>query len=500
MSGPSDKAAESAGPTAAQDPLAVALLEALRAIALRAEVAGRLAPPGGVAVLRSVVDATVILFAAEAASLALYEPATDRLVFRVAAGSQGDGVVGLAIAPDEGVAGYVFTTGQPLALSDVASDARFGRQTAEQTGYAPRSLVAVPLQDDEGTIGVLEVLDKHNHEGFDLHDIELASVFARQATVAIRASRVERDTATLVRSALVDIAAAGVAEGGVIDIDPIRRGGGPGAGSRRRWRAVGADRRDRPSPWRRPSGARPPPRAPCRPRESGRAGRRCPSPAAIAMSGIDEGLPAWSAPFASDRRASLMRAGPFGRLERSWAFGDGLGAGVTVAIVDSGIEGDHPAVDGALRRSVRVEIDGEKATVHDDDAVDVVGHGTACASIIHALAPMASLLSVRVLGPDNRGKGLAFAAGLEWAIDQGASVINLSLSSRSEAMFDVFHDLADRAYFAGALLVCAANNVAVASYPSLFAAVISVAAHDVRDPDVWFYNPGPAGRVRGARP
>src|SRR5262249_49217244 len=41
------------------------------------------------------------------------------------------------------------------------------------------------------------------------------------------------------------------------------------------------------------------------------------------------------------------------------------------------------------------------------------------------------------------------------------------------------------------LLVCAANNVAVASYPSLFAAVISVAAHDVRDPAVWFYNPHP---------
>jgi subtilisin len=209
------------------------------------------------------------------------------------------------------------------------------------------------------------------------------------------------------------------------------------------------------------------------------------------MSGADTGLPAWSAPFATDRRDGLRRSGPFGRLERSWAFGDGLGSGVTVAIVDSGVEGSHPAVDGALRRSVRVELDGDHATVHDDEAIDVVGHGTACASIIHALAPKAALLSVRVLGPDNRGKGLVFATGLEWAIDQGASVINLSLSSRSEALFGLFHDLADRAYFAGALLVCAANNVAVASYPSLFAAVISVAAHDVRDPDVWFYNPAP---------
>jgi GAF domain-containing protein len=195
-----------------------AALEALRAIALRAEVAGRLAPPAGAAVLRSVVDATVSLFNAQAASIALYDQATDRLVFRVASGSQGEGVVGLAIAPDDGVAGYVFTTGQPIALSDVASDARFGRQAAEQTGFVPRSLVAVPLLDDEGTIGVLEVLDKLDG-AFDLHDIELASVFARQATVAIRASRVERDTATLVRSALLAIAAAG--DPPILDVDAI---------------------------------------------------------------------------------------------------------------------------------------------------------------------------------------------------------------------------------------------------------------------------------------
>jgi subtilisin family serine protease len=209
------------------------------------------------------------------------------------------------------------------------------------------------------------------------------------------------------------------------------------------------------------------------------------------MTAADAGLPAWSAPFAEDHRGDLRRAAPLGKLERDWAFGDGRGEGVIVAIVDSGVEGDHPAVGDALRESVRVELDGDDATVVGDEAVDVVGHGTACASIVHELAPAAEIVSVRVLGPDNRGKGAAFAAGLDWAIAAGAGVINLSLSSRSDAMFGVFHELADRAYFAGVLLVCAANNVAVASYPSLFAAVVSVAAHDTRDPSVWFYNPRP---------
>jgi subtilisin family serine protease len=58
-------------------------------------------------------------------------------------------------------------------------------------------------------------------------------------------------------------------------------------------------------------------------------------------------------------------------------------------------------------------------------------------------------------------------------------------------MVERLHELADRAYFANTLLVAAVNNVRGPSYPSLFAAVLSVAAHDVRDPDVWFYNPEP---------
>ena len=55
------------------------------------------------AVLRSIVEAAVLLFEAEAASLALFDPARNLLVFRVAAGAQGQGVVGLEIPPDRGL-------------------------------------------------------------------------------------------------------------------------------------------------------------------------------------------------------------------------------------------------------------------------------------------------------------------------------------------------------------------------------------------------------------
>jgi subtilisin family serine protease len=204
-------------------------------------------------------------------------------------------------------------------------------------------------------------------------------------------------------------------------------------------------------------------------------------------------LPAWGDAFRVDLRAALVRPdAPFGPLERDAIFGDADGRGVTVAIVDSGVDAAHPAVAGRVTRHVRVQLDGDDAWVVDDaEARDAVGHGTACAGIIASIAPAAELVSVRMLGADNRGTGRALAAAIEWAVGEGIEVVNLSLSSRSESMFATFHAVADRSYFANTLLVCAANNVPGPSYPSLFASVISVAAHDVPDPETWFYNPSP---------
>ena len=200
-------------------------------------------------------------------------------------------------------------------------------------------------------------------------------------------------------------------------------------------------------------------------------------------------LPAWSEPFSQERRLELARARA---LELAPAWLESRGAGVTLAIVDSGIEGDHPAVGGRLVASVRVEMEEDEPIVVDDDPVDVVGHGTACAGIIHAIAPDADLVSVRVLGKKNTAKGIAFARGLDWVVEQGIGVANLSLSSGSEELFAAFHELVDEAYFANTVLVCAASNSpGRPSYPSLFSSVVSVAAHDSPDPLAWYYNPRP---------
>lgn len=179
------------------DPARATTLEALVAVAVRLAAAERLSPPTAEPALRAIADAAAAALHVAAASIALHETAEDRLVFRAAAGPQGEGVIGLAIASHEGIAGYVFSTGQPLAIADVATDPRFERATAERTGYVPRSLLAVPLVDGEGTIGVMEWLDRTDGLPFDLADLDVATRVAAAATATARATRLEHDAGRL---------------------------------------------------------------------------------------------------------------------------------------------------------------------------------------------------------------------------------------------------------------------------------------------------------------
>lgn len=210
----------------------------------------------------------------------------------------------------------------------------------------------------------------------------------------------------------------------------------------------------------------------------------------------DEPLrPAWSNQFSPEVLASIQTEGPIAAITRQWAWGGSRGRGIKVAVVDSGIEATHPALKGSVAGGVAVVYDERYNTrvriEPDNPPRDLSGHATACAGIIHALAPEAELYSVRVLGRDMRGKAVQFAGGLRWAIEHGMQVINLSLSTSKEEYYGLFHKLTDEAYFKNVLLVSAVNNVLAASYPSLYSSVVSVAAHEGHDPFTYYYNPEP---------
>ena len=193
------------GPTPLRRDLA---MEALVAVAVRLAAADRLAPATGEPALHASAEAAAAILRVTAASVALNDAATGRLVFRAAAGPEGRGVVGLSIAAHEGIAGYVFSTGQALAVADVAADPRFERATAERTGYVPRSLLAVPLVDDAGIAGVMEFLDRRDGAPFDLVDVEVATRMAVATTAVARASRVDREAGQLLRTVLAAVADA----------------------------------------------------------------------------------------------------------------------------------------------------------------------------------------------------------------------------------------------------------------------------------------------------
>jgi subtilisin len=71
-------------------------------------------------------------------------------------------------------------------------------------------------------------------------------------------------------------------------------------------------------------------------------------------------------------------------------------------------------------------------------------------------------------------------------------VCNVSMGTTKKNFFGLLHNLADRAYFQKTMLVTAANNMPVPSFPSLYASVISVASHEgLDDPRLFYYNPEP---------
>src|SRR5207247_5509796 len=133
--------------------------------------------------------------------------------------------------------------------------------------------------------------------------------------------------------------------------------------------------------------------------------------------------------------------------------------------------------------------DRDEIEIVEDTEGDLCGHGTACAGIIRSLAPDCELTSVRVLGAGYTGSGPVLLRGLEWAIEQGFDVVNMSLSTTKKQYVDRLHELADVAYFKRTMLIASAHNMPVESFPWRFASVISVGSHEVDDAFTFYVNP-----------
>ena len=182
--------------------------------------------------------------------------------------------------------------------------------------------------------------------------------------------------------------------------------------------------------------------------------------------------------------------------ELAWA--TSTGAGIKVAVLDTGIDLDHPDLQANIKGGVNI-INSHK-TADDDN-----GHGTHVAGTIAAalnneigvigVAPEAHLYAVKVL--NRRGSGFVsdVIEGLQWGIDQEMQVMNMSLGTSSDVQS--LHDAVDAAYAAGIVLVAAAGNSGDTNpdsdviYPAKYGSVIAVAATDSNSTRASWSSDGP---------
>jgi GAF domain-containing protein len=137
------------------------------------------------ALLQSIVDVARAIFGAKASSIFLLDSETDELVFEAVSGEGAGDLLGMRLPSSTGIAGWVLVTGQPIVIDDLQQDPRFARQAAEQTGYVPKALMAVPLVNGETTLGVLQVLDRSGGRSGAIGEIDLLILFANQAAIGL---------------------------------------------------------------------------------------------------------------------------------------------------------------------------------------------------------------------------------------------------------------------------------------------------------------------------
>lgn len=150
------------------------------------------------------------------------------------------------------------------------------------------------------------------------------------------------------------------------------------------------------------------------------------------------------------------------------------GAGITIAVLDTGVAYTHPGLAGHLVAGYDF-IDNDSSAAEEQGGV-AWGHGTHVAGIIARVAPDSKIMPVRVLDANGSGTTLLLAYGIDWAVQNGADVINLSLGAEFDS--EVLMQTIAQAQAAGVVVVAAAGNEnrSGAEYPASYAGVIGVTA------------------------
>ncbi|MEM7699182.1 MAG: S8 family serine peptidase [Verrucomicrobiota bacterium] len=194
----------------------------------------------------------------------------------------------------------------------------------------------------------------------------------------------------------------------------------------------------------------------------------------------ESGLPASTAPWID---LDTARKG----------FADADGEGIKVAVIDSGIDADHPALEGlVLADDVGISCDGVSLRVEENAGSDVYGHGTAVASILIKEAPGVQVGNFRALDSSNHARSFVIAECVSQAIDRGYQIINCSFGCRGLPRYVMdYKEWIDYAYLHGVQVVAACSNLdaGIREWPAYFPSVTSVRGVDC-EPGAFYFREG----------
>jgi subtilisin family serine protease len=157
----------------------------------------------------------------------------------------------------------------------------------------------------------------------------------------------------------------------------------------------------------------------------------------------------------------------------------GDGKGIRIALFDSGIEVSHPALKGMrLIDDLAVIDDGPDLSIVEGGGIDVYGHGTANAGLIHSVAPAAEIGSFRVLGENLGSRTVIVKRGVREALDRNYDILMASFGcGLSEHIFQ-YKEWVDEACLKGVHIVtgCNSYDYKIPEWPAYFPTVLSVNA------------------------
>lgn len=162
-------------------------------------------------------------------------------------------------------------------------------------------------------------------------------------------------------------------------------------------------------------------------------------------------------------------------LPQAFALSKNYGAGMKVAVIDTGLDTAHPMFSGRLASSSEwKDFVGNDTNPQEVSGGNAYGHGTAVAGLILQIAPRAKILPIRALRPDGSGDVASVAAAIDWAVQKNARIINLSLGTNVDVT--ALKTAVNYATSLGIYVVASAGNEGSTNsitYPAAYATTVT---------------------------